>query len=122
MITKSSTLCIKGLKFYAFHGVLEQERKVGGEYLVDIFLDNVGLAATETDRLDDTVNYAAIVELTAREMEQPSDLIEHVAGRIVDSILRNFSTIESGMVSVTKVHPPIQTPLSGATFTLIFAR
>ena len=122
MIAKSSTLCIKGMKFYAFHGVLEQERKIGGEYLVDVSIDNVGLKAADSDQLEDTVNYAAIVDIVAREMEKPSDLIEHVAGRIVNAILQKFTVIKSGSVSITKVHPPIQTPLSGAAFTLNFSR
>ncbi|MDE6395812.1 MAG: dihydroneopterin aldolase [Muribaculaceae bacterium] len=118
----SSNLRLEGLKFHAFHGVLDQERKVGGEYVVDLILDNIGITAAETDNLDDTVNYAAIIETVRDEMEGPSDLIEHVAWRIARALLKRFGSISSGSISVTKVHPPVQAVMRGATYHLSFER
>ncbi len=122
MKIKSTVLNLTGLKFHAFHGVLDQEKKVGGEYIVDIQLENIGTRAAETDNLDDTVNYASIIDTVKVEMAQPSELIEHVAGRIARSILNRFPSVNSGTVSITKVHPPVPSVMSGAKFTLIFER
>ena len=118
----TSSLRLEGLKFYAFHGVLDQERKVGGEYIVDLILDNIGITATETDNLDDTLNYAAIIDTVRSEMERPSELIEHVAGRIARALLKQFPIISSGSISVTKVHPPVQAVMTGAAYSLSFER
>ena len=48
---------LRRMAFYAYHGVLDQERAVGGEYWVDLTLypDNIG-AAVQDDRLDGTVD------------------------------------------------------------------
>ncbi len=44
------------MKFYAHHGVFEQETVIGGYYTVDVAFALPSLASTETDELSDTVN------------------------------------------------------------------
>lgn len=38
MTSNSMYIHLKGLKLYAFHGVLPQENKVGAEYTIDLRL------------------------------------------------------------------------------------
>ena len=40
-------------------------------------------------------------------MEIPSKLLEHVARRILDSISKNFPTVDYAEVKVAKLNPPI---------------
>jgi dihydroneopterin aldolase len=40
-------------------------------------------------------------------MEISSKLIEHLAGRIVKTLLKEFEHLESVYVKVTKINPPI---------------
>ena len=105
---------LKGLRFHAFHGVLPQERTVGGDYEVDISVDYADERAVETDNVEDTLNYAELYDIVKEEMAQPSNLLEHVAGRIGKRTLKTFSGAHSVTVAVTKLNPPIGGECRGA--------
>ena len=109
------------ISFYAYHGVLPQERTVGGEYWVDLTLypDNIG-AAVQDDRLEGTVNYAEAYEIVRREMAQPSALLEHVGGRIARSLFAAFGSLQHIEVEVCKVNPPMGAACQGASVKLVF--
>lgn len=53
---------LKGLKIYAYHGVLPQENKIGAEYTIDLQLKTDFTKAADTDQLEGTVNYAAVLK------------------------------------------------------------
>lgn len=98
------TITVDALRFYARHGVGAQERAVGNDFEVSVEIE---IPPVYTDELTDTVSYADIVDIVKTEMAQPSKLIEHVAARIRDALLRRFPTIRSGRVRVAKLTPPI---------------
>ena len=95
------------MHFYAYHGVLPQERTVGNEYCVDLTLFYPFEAALHSDGLSDTINYAEVYETVKSEMAIPSDLLEHVAGRIIRALQARFPKITGGKIAVTKKRPPI---------------
>ncbi|MCH5173668.1 MAG: dihydroneopterin aldolase [Bacteroidales bacterium] len=97
-----------GMKFFARHGCLEQERLYGGEFLVD-FSCSIDTSAAETsDELADTVDYGRIYEIIERQIRTPSRLLEHVAGRIADSIsAEGLPGLEHFEVRVSKKNPPV---------------
>lgn len=103
---------LKGLKFFAYHGVLPQENKVGAEYSVDIRLETDFNTAAETDNLDGTVNYAEVFKTVKREMNTPSKLLEHVAYRIGQRILENFPTVTEVRINLYKRNPPMEADCS----------
>ncbi|GHV10255.1 7,8-dihydroneopterin aldolase [Bacteroidia bacterium] len=98
---------LNGMTFFAYHGVMEQERKVGNTYMVDLKLYFDLLPAMRSDNLHDTVNYAAIYALVKQEMAIPSNLIEHVAGRILQRIHADFPQIENIEIRLAKQNPPL---------------
>ncbi len=101
---------LNALRFHARHGVLPQERTVGGDFRVDLSLqiaDRQAHGALCHDQLEATVNYADVYEKVRQEMDCPSALIEHVAGRIARSLLRSFPALRQVEVRVAKVSPPI---------------
>ena len=79
---ETSTIELKDVRLYAFHGVLEQERRVGGDYSVSLRVHYNICKAMETDDVNDTLNYAHLLDIIKQEMAVPSNLLEHVAGRI----------------------------------------
>ena len=109
-----SNIFINGLRLYAFHGVLSQERQVGGEFIVDLRAHYNIYKATETDRVEDTISYADLCDIVKREMAQPSALLEHVAGRIAKTVIQTYPTVESVWLRLTKVNPPMGADSSGA--------
>lgn len=97
---------LKGLKIYAYHGVLPQENRIGAEYTIDLQLKTDFTTAAETDNLDNTVNYATIFKAVKAEMSVPSQLLEHVATRIANRLLQNFP-LEEVKISIYKQNPPM---------------
>lgn len=102
-----SLIRLNKMKFYAFHGVGEQEQKVGNTYVIDLKLYADLSKASETDNLEDTINYAEIYNLVKTEMEIPSKLLEHVAGRILQKIKKDFPLIEKVEIYLAKERPPM---------------
>ena len=101
------TIELEGMEFRAHHGCLEHEKVVGNDFVVDFRGDVDMAAAMESDNLEDAVNYALIYNVVAREMAQPSDLLEHVAGRILKALEAKFPQFVSFSVRVSKKRPPV---------------
>ena len=105
---------LEKLRFRALHGVLPQERQVGGDFTVTLRIGYPWQAAMETDAVADTLDYAAVFRLVQREMVLPSQLLEHVAGRIAKALLRDFPQITSIDLWLTKTCPPMGADSEGA--------
>ena len=104
---------IKDLRLHAYHGVLEQERSVGNDYVVNISVGYPWEEAMLTDNVSDTLNYAALADLITEEMSVPSALLENVAGRIVKRIQREFPKTESIRLDIRKSAPPMSQDTDG---------
>ena len=111
---------LKGMSFYAYHGVMEQEQKVGNTYTVDLELYVDLSRAVQTDNLEDTVNYAVVYEIVKKEMKIRSQLLEHVAGRIINRIKQNFSEITTVKIRLAKLNPPISGDIKEAAVVICF--
>lgn len=122
MVLRSSHITLSGLRFHAYHGVMAQERQTGGDFLVDLQVMCDLEQAVHSDDLSDTLNYGTLYDLVHQEMMQPSQLLEHVAGRIAQRVFDGFPQVENVVITVTKVNPPMGADLKGASVTLFFGR
>lgn len=109
---------INNLRVYAYHGVLEQERKVGNYFEVSLCIDYPFERALTSDDLNDTLNYAAVCDLVVEEMAIPSELLEHVAGRIIRRLQMEYSDIIGGCITIAKLNPPIPHQLRSCAITV----
>jgi len=98
---------LKNIRIYAFHGCMEEEEKIGSDYIVNLKVDAPMEMASRTDELEDAVDYVSLNAIVKEEMSVRSKLLEHVAQRIVDKIMGQFDEVESVEVSVAKQNPPI---------------
>ena len=115
----TTKITLQAMKFYAYHGVLEQERRVGNTFVVDLTLTAPLEKAVPSDQLEDTINYAEVYELTKQEMNIPSQLLEHVAGRICRALRHHFPQIEQIEIRVSKLNPPFGGDVHSASVLLI---
>lgn len=113
-MTTSSYIFLDGVRLYAFHGVAEQERRVGARFIVSVRVQYNIWRAMETDSVDDTLSYADLLQVVKREMAQTSQLLEHVAGRIARAVIGEFQGVESVWVRVVKENPPMGANCDGA--------
>lgn len=98
---------IDRLCLHAFHGVMEQERRVGADFFVSLVANiEVGEEAYKQDKLKGTVSYADIIQVIKREMDTPSNLLEHVAYRTAEALLSRFSSMQSVTLRIDKDNPP----------------
>lgn len=98
---------IKGLKLQAFHGVLPQEHTVGNLYCIDLTVRADLAKAMTTDRLEDTLSYATAVRIIQEEMNTPSALLEHVAGRILRRLAATWPEAQEADLRIAKEAPPV---------------
>jgi dihydroneopterin aldolase len=110
----SSYIILRNVRFHAFHGVMPQERKVGADFLVNLRVGYPLEQAMQSDEVGDTLNYAALYEVVKAEMMQPSNLLEHVVGRIADAIVKRFPQVTSIDLELTKQNPPMGADCDGA--------
>ena len=106
------------IRFFSYHGVAEQERRVGNDYEVSLRVDYPLERAMESDSLCYTLDYAALYALVAAEMSVPSQLLEHVAGRIWRAISGRFPCVAGGRLRIAKLTPPIPGEIGEAVVTV----
>lgn len=121
MMFSDGYISLRNVRFRAFHGVLPQERRVGGDFLVTVRVGYPLERAMETDNVDDTLDYSALYALVEREMAEPSKLLEHVAGRIVKAITTSFLEVTSVDLELTKLNPPMGADSEGAAVEVHFS-
>jgi len=98
---------LKNMIFHARHGVLEHEKKVGNTFTVSLKLYLDLSIAGQSDQLEDTLNYAEVFEVVKKEMDVPSNLLEHAASRIIQAIKLVFPQIVKIQIRLAKLRPPV---------------
>lgn len=99
---------IKGLDVFAYHGVMPKEKRDGQRFVLDITLDCDLSRAGRTDRLEDTVDYTAVMDAAVQAMTENSyDLIERAASRTAEAILRAEEKVERLTLCLRKPEAPI---------------
>ena len=101
------TVELSNLLFNAFHGIYEEEKMLGNEYVV-----NVSVAFVEKDtvieHIHDTVNYAVIYNIIKKRMSIPTALLETIAMQTGNEIHTIYPHLKSISISIKKMHPPIE--------------
>ena len=85
---------LEKMRFYAYHGVMPQETK------------------------DDTINYAAVYAVVKEQMDIPSKLIEHAAGRILYALKERFPQLAAVELKLSKLNPPFGGDVHSASIIL----
>ena len=98
---------INNIKIYAFHGCLKEEAIIGSEYRIDLKIKTDFIQSTVSDKLEHTVDYVHLNQIVKKEMKIRSKLLEHVAKRILDRILKELPLVKKATVMVAKINPPI---------------
>jgi dihydroneopterin aldolase len=95
------------MRFYAHHGCFSQERAIGTHFVVDLSFNTDTTRAEQSDSIADTVSYLDVYQTVKREMQQPSNLLEHVARRVGEAVLKEYPAVTDIRVKVSKMNPPL---------------
>lgn len=105
---------LRDIQCYAYHGVLEQEKLKGNTFLVDVSITVDDPQGMPSDDIQDTLDYRCVCAIVQKEMQQPSDLLEHVAWRIKHALHESFPQVREVKVKVAKQAPPLDLPVAWA--------
>ena len=115
-------ITLTGVRAFGYHGVFDDERRDGQEFVVDVTLYVSTAPAAASDDVSDTVHYGEvaerIVELVGRD---PLNLIEGVAARIADDLL-TWDGVKRVAVTIHTPHAPITVPFADDSVTIRRAR
>ena len=109
---------VNGIRLQAFHGCLEEEGVIGGNYRVDIQVEGDFVDAERTDDLKNTVDYGQVAAIVRAEMAIRSKLIEHVCSRILTAMKTEWPQATRWRVRVVKERPPIHGDVDEEVYTL----
>lgn len=110
---------VNGIRVFAYHGCLEEEARIGGQYRVDVRVEGDFGEAERSDELGVTVDYGRVAAIVRDEMAQRSKLIEHVAARILVTLKAVWPNGYRWQVRVVKQRPPIQGDVDEAVYTVV---
>ena len=100
-------ISISGLRVFAHHGVLPEERRDGQAFVIDLIAELDLRPAGASDELAKTVHYGELAEAVAAAAQgEPVDLIETLAERVA-AVTLGFAGVEHVTVTVHKPNAPI---------------
>ena len=115
----SDQIRVTGIKAFGYHGVLPHEATNGQEFTVDLLITLDLRAASLSDDLQDTINYADLAQIAHDNIVgERVQLIERLAGRIADEISAAYSQITSVSVTVHKPHAPVSVDFENISVTI----
>ncbi len=100
------TIHLHDLKFFAYHGLYEEERKTGNnfEMNVDVVADIPGTVT----RLEHTIDYAAVYYIIENRMKQPTALLETLIHDLAEKIYQYDNRVKSVSITIKKLSAPIK--------------
>jgi dihydroneopterin aldolase len=105
------TVNLKNAVFYAHHGVMEEEHRIGGRYEVDVAMETDFKKAAQNDSLSDTVDYDRVYKIIQKTVTTNQFfLIERLAYLIANEIIEVEPAVLSATVTVRKPNPPVGGP------------
>lgn len=115
-VAMTDKMMMERMEFFGYHGVLQEENKLGQRYYVDLTLFLDLSSAGRNDRLTDTVDYVSVYETVKAIVEGKAvQLIETLAETIAAQLLEIYTKIDAVQVKVTKPHPPVGIHFSGVS-------
>ena len=107
---------LRGIRAVGTHGVLPEEQQRPQPFLVHLDLWADLRPAGQSDALEDTVDYGAVVAAVVDEVAGPrAALLERLAERIAVRVLRTAgSRAQSVTVTLHKLRPPVPVDMESA--------
>jgi dihydroneopterin aldolase len=113
-----TTIEILGVELHGRHGVLEEERRDGQRFLVDVELEPADERAGATDEISDAVDYRDVVEIVSQVSEATAyHLLEAFAAALADELLRRLP-LRRVRVRVRKPDVVLALPVEHAAVTV----
>ena len=101
-------IIVEDLSLIGFHGVFKEEKKLGNTFIFNLEVQAPWEESLENDSLDESIDYAKLVEIIIEENSLHSNLLENLANRIVRRIYTEFASVLKVKLRLAKKNPPIK--------------
>ena len=101
------TIQLDAVQFYAYHGIFDEEKTLGNNYVVDIKIE-VSANKQIIESITETIDYALVFDMLKKRMQIQTPLLETIATDFCHTILNNFQLASSIDFSIKKMNPPIE--------------
>ncbi len=112
-----AVVALRGMKFYAFHGYYDFERRIGNNYEVDVEA-HLKISGDPNDQIEKTINYEEIYAITERLMNKKYQLLESLAYDIATEVKEFDNKAEKVSVTLSKMNPPVGGKVNRAEVTI----
>lgn len=99
------TIELHTLKFFAYHGVHEEETILGTDFEVSASI--IFNAPEKIMALKDTIDYVSAYQIIKDKFQIPEKLLETLAQNIVEALYEFDNRILTINISIKKINPPI---------------
>ncbi len=111
----SDAIVLRGLRLLGTHGVLEEEQRRAQPFEFDLELRASLAEAGTSDDLSSTLDYGAVLGVVAGIVaSERFFLLEALAETVAARLLDRFGRLDSVLVSVRKLRPPVAADLVSA--------
>jgi len=108
-------IIVKGLKIFAYHGVNEEEKINGQNFILDIMIFLNIKKNVKNDDINSTVSYSKLVKFVTGEiLKEKYNLIETVTEKLAEEILKEFKSIKKIKILLKKPEAPMSYDLEYA--------
>ncbi len=108
-IVSLSRMSIVNASFYAYHGVSEGEKELGGQYQVDLDVVYDATQAVLSDDINKAVNYEELMFCIDEVLSgEPCNLVETLTYEILNMVLDKFEAVQESTARVRKINAPIR--------------
>jgi|SRR5699024_10094981 len=114
---------LKNMRFYGYHGLFAEEKKLGQIFIVNATLYTSLRQAGLSDQMEDSVHYGEAFDIVREVVEgEPKHLIEAVGEEVAQSLLQAFSSIVACRIEIEKPSPPIEGHYDGVAIEIFRER
>lgn len=102
-------IILKDMIFFGYHGVLEEENRLGQRFIISAELYTDLKKAGVSDNVEDTVSYAEVYDVIKQQVEEKRyKLLEALAENLAAGILNGFARVNEVVITVKKPEAPVR--------------
>ncbi len=97
-------ISLKKIKSKGFHGIHEDEKTIGNNFITDI---DLYFPYKKISHIEETIDYAVVADIVKEELDIPTELLETLADRIVTRLMTNYQELAKVQLSIKKKNPQV---------------
>jgi len=110
------------IHFYAYHGCLVEESKIGSEYELSISVEFDMETVGTSDDLSKAIDYCLVTDIALNIAQERHQLLETIVYKIAKALLDRIPNISGGEVALYKMTPPINARVNKVGISHDFSR